>query len=444
MMIRESKITFWNHPIWSGASELSGVAIPEAGGLAVTGKHATVAGEPGIHIPKDPEALAAFETFEGDEKKLTPEEEAIEKKKQKKKVKRQQYKAKRKSKAAAAAAASGSAVPETTTTEGETELEPTPEPESVADTTLESNDKSLGKEEKSTLEAASIAGAGAAVGAATAGGVALSNDAHPSTLDPKALSQTSPESSKPSDELVTEESFEQPTTNRNSIAPVAGANILDNSKPINDSEEKKDPVVAAAKEESVPGIVSNPAVPNDVKDSTTAPAKDSAPEKEVDASPVVKSEEPKSTGTAAAAGTAVAGTAAGTAAAATSPKSKNLASEEEIVIAQGGEDSKSVKEQIVAANGDVTVEEIQPTESEAQRLTEEANLNKKTPSQSSKKSAAKTAAPAAAAAAPAAAAAAPAKDTKTAAPAKDTKSTAPSTTESDKKDKKKKKTSLCL
>lgn len=101
--------------------------IPEAGGLAVgsaagvgaaahakssdlkttvlpssEGQQSTL-GEPGIHIPKDPEALAAFETVRDVDPKTLNEPEtadvaltAEEKKKQKKKLKRSQYKAKKK------------------------------------------------------------------------------------------------------------------------------------------------------------------------------------------------------------------------------------------------------------------------------------------------------------------------------------------------------------
>ncbi|CUM56499.1 unnamed protein product [Debaryomyces fabryi] len=73
------------------------------------GQHASIAGEPGIQVPQDKDSLAAFTKFEntGDKDVNTSELTPEEKKKQKKKVKRSQYKAKKKKKAAEAAGAFG-------------------------------------------------------------------------------------------------------------------------------------------------------------------------------------------------------------------------------------------------------------------------------------------------------------------------------------------------
>lgn len=82
---------------------LNTAAVP-----STEGQQASIAGEPGIQIPQDKDSLDAFTKFENtndnaDASELSPEE----KKKQKKKVKRSQYKAKKKKKAAEAAGAFG-------------------------------------------------------------------------------------------------------------------------------------------------------------------------------------------------------------------------------------------------------------------------------------------------------------------------------------------------
>ncbi|EGW32629.1 uncharacterized protein SPAPADRAFT_61690 [Spathaspora passalidarum NRRL Y-27907] len=91
-------------------------------------KQVSVAGEPGIQIPTQPEALAAFNevrdvdpaTLNKEESPATSELTAEERKKLKKKVKRTQYKAKKKKKAAEGGAEAS--------TEEDTEKEQTPEP----------------------------------------------------------------------------------------------------------------------------------------------------------------------------------------------------------------------------------------------------------------------------------------------------------------------------
>lgn len=83
---------------------LNTAAVP-----STEGQQASIAGEPGIQLPQDKESLVAFTKFENPDdnaanaSELSPEE----KKKQKKKVKRSQYKAKKKKKAAEAAGAFG-------------------------------------------------------------------------------------------------------------------------------------------------------------------------------------------------------------------------------------------------------------------------------------------------------------------------------------------------
>lgn len=163
--------------------------IPEAGGLAaaaVAGSSAsnnkdlkttvmpstegqqTTLGEPGIFIPKDKEALAAFENVRDvdpkslnenkDDEKFTKEMTPEEKKKHKKKLKKTQYKLRKKQqkKAAAAGAVAGGAA-------GEAE-------------NGEDNDNSCDSEEEKTPEASSseATATGAligAVGGAAAGGI---------------------------------------------------------------------------------------------------------------------------------------------------------------------------------------------------------------------------------------------------------------------------------
>lgn len=83
---------------------LNTAAVP-----STEGQQASIAGEPGIQVPQDKDSLDAFTKFENTDNnaanasELSPEE----KKKQKKKVKRSQYKAKKKKRAAEAAGAFG-------------------------------------------------------------------------------------------------------------------------------------------------------------------------------------------------------------------------------------------------------------------------------------------------------------------------------------------------
>lgn len=399
----------------------SGVKIPESGGLLVTPATAasgdvkttvmpqeellqpSVSGEAGIHIPTDPKALAAFETVRDvdpktlNEPELTPEE----KKKQKKKVKRSEYKKKKK---ALKASANGTAVSEDT-------LEHSPEPEAVAAAvaaintpvdTIEKNarpeahsaveEKTLvpGTTEAETLAAAPVEpaaenhdeahngtvatglGAAALVGGA---GLAASDAVHhteaPKTLDPAAhIDDQAPASAS----VTATEPVVSPVTQEKPHVAEAIPEPTVEAEPVSKSTEEAHAPVDIAKESPVePAPVAAAVVPavavatgseslsepvpetvphtseaapqhaaevSDVKADDAAPAVVAAPlEKEVDAAPV-------------------------------KPKYE----EDEIIIAQGGANATNIEELVAAQHGDVTVEEIKPTDSEAQRLTKEANL----------------------------------------------------------------------
>ncbi|KAK6205102.1 regulation of G-protein function [Scheffersomyces amazonensis] len=325
----------------------SGSAIPEAGGLvAATGVGAaavaaaatpkddvkttvlpstegiqTTLGEPGIHVPKDPEALAAFEQVRDvDPKTLNePELTAEEKKKQKKKVKRSQYKAKKKKKATAT---DGTTVEGST--EGETTEEQTPEP--------------------TTKEEEEVAAGTAGVAAVGAGAAAVAVASEKETA-PEAVPETKEVVSEP----VVPEDAPEPVPETKEVAPEVVPEVIPEAVP-ETKEVVPEPVVPEVKEatEEAPKTldpksdapVETPAVSNG----------EAAVEKEVDASPLVKS--PK--------------------------KAKNYESDEEIVIAQGTVDKDAITAAVVAQEGDVTLEEMNLTEAEKAKLTEEANIPTKT------------------------------------------------------------------
>lgn len=348
--------------IVEAASKSSGSAIPEAGGLVAAttlpvtdsdlkttvlpsqeGKHATIQGEPGIHVPTDPEALKAFETYENVDPKTLNEPEAVaagavateglnaeEKKKQKKKVKRKQYKAKKKKTGAVAGAAGASSGVETEETE-----EQTPEPES-AEASEVSAPADLAKEE-------------------------IVDE----TKKDKAVDETVAAAKEPASTL-------DPKATEAAAAAVGGAAVLGGGA-----------AVAATSDASVKAPVAASETPVKAPVAATSEAPVKAPvatEKEVDASPVIKSEEPAINGSAPV--EAVEAAAAPVAAA-----KKSFESGEEIVIAHNAKDAKDIEQQILAdQNGDYTIEEIKPTESEAQKLAEEANIPA-SPAKESKKTA---------------------------------------------------------
>lgn len=329
----------------------TGSKIPEAGGLlaasAVTGVAAatsskdvkttvmpstelqqqSVSGELGVFIPKDPEALAAFnEVSTVDPKSLNTADvkamDAEEKKKQKKKVKRSQYKAKKKKKAAESAAVG--LTPTETTTEGEYSDSPVPVDGQTKEIVAETEtDKKVDQE---LAEGTAIA-AGAV---AAAGTVAASTAATSEVPDPAAVQAA---------EIATETAEPVGVTESKTLDPNAELEI-------------PQPTVETPVDEVI--IADVPVIETAVTEAVVAEA---PIEKEVDAAPVTKAVDPQ---------------------------------HEEIIIAHG--DGKDIAAAIAAQEGDVTVEEIKPTESEAARLTEEARVqNQSSPSkQPSTKKATKT------------------------------------------------------
>lgn len=378
---------------WKASESISatsaGSKIPEAGGLPVATAAAssdlnttvmpsaegqqTTLGEPGIFVPKDADALAAFETVRNvDPKTLNePEEEAAEltpeeKKKQKKKLKRTQYKARKKQQKASA--------------------DTTPEPE--------------------TLDPAVVGavGAGAAVGA---GGAAATQDvsqtkAIPGTYVPTdgTVPETVFKSSKPVEDTAPEAS-----ESVNETAPAAADDVVPVSTvevPIEEavvdpiSKEVEPPVEPtiepAIKEPIENGNLQAPAVP--VEKETNAPA---APVPVVATSepvetvpdvaplPVEATSKPVETLPDAAPVETVPDTApvapivadavdAKEVDAAPVTKGKTSYESDEIIIAHGGL-SKEVEAQLRAS--DINVEEIKPTESEAKRLADEIQAETK-------------------------------------------------------------------
>lgn len=263
--------------------------IPEAGGLAIgsgtvnttvlpsaEGQQATL-GEPGIVIPKDAEALSAFETVRNVDPKtlnkpaeLTPELTPEEKKKQKKKLKKTQYKLNKKKKKAAAAGGDEDST---------TEAEPTPEPAAAA------------------------------------------------VADPEVVAPVvaAPVVATPVE--VTE------APNAESVQKEVVAEVPAVEKAVVEEAPVAEGVPAASEETAAPAEES--VVPEDVAEAET---------KEVDAAPVAK---------------------------------KFDIETDEIIIAHGGS-SKEIEEQLRAANGGAPIEEIQPTESEALKLTQESKIHETT------------------------------------------------------------------
>lgn len=454
-----------------------GSAIPEAGGLAYTPaakgeakatvmptsetKQHSVAGEPGIHVPTDPEALAAFSTVRDvDAKALNePELTAEEKKKQKKKVKRSQYKAKKKNKAAAATGAANNG---DGTTEETSEFNSTPEPDAAT--------KAVEEETAKDKKAEEVLGA-AAVGTVTAGaaatlvsqvpvdddatrraytedpeptpvtesaGTQTASEPAPVTSEPKAsvAEPIAPVTAKSDAPVISETSaapIEEPVASKEESKPshsgaALGAGVLGagagaagataatgssapevskDSAPVSGHKDTPAPA-AATKDTSVTepvaavipveenskdlagGDALSPVSPPqevhtlDPKAQATEPSLPA--EKEVAASPVDNADLPA----AAPAGAAAVG--ASTAGApehivkSVPPGGPNkVIEDEEIVIAQGNGTKKEIEAALAGQNGDVTLEEIQPTKSEAERLKEEAHISETTSSKSKTK-----------------------------------------------------------
>lgn len=509
-----------------------GSAIPEAGGLAytpaATGEakatvmptsephHASVAGEPGIHIPKDPEALAAFGTVRDvDAKALNePELTAEERKKQKKKVKRSQYKAKKKKRAAGAANGEG-------TTEGTSDFNSSPEPDAA--TKAVEDETAKDKKTEEILSAAAIGGVTAAASAPLAAQVPIDDistkkayveDPEAETANPVSKSADAAiDSTASTGAAVTDVSDTPAVSKAEETQPIvadstehepehksahAGAAVVDVPEtPVASKAEETQPVIAdsteaepehkshtgaalgagalgagagvagtsaalgsssahktteaaseavpvtkeapdskeaaaqvdAPIESSEPHVEHNPDMTGSNVLSPVSPPREihtldpkahshesasSEADKELVASPVDNTELPAATTATAGATTgATAGTSADTSAVAPT-EAKDVEEGDEIVIAQGN--GNNTKKEIEAAfagqNGDVTLEEIKPTDSEAQRLKEEAHISDTTSSKSKSKSATTAAATSTAAPAAKKTAAKPAKEEK--------------------------------
>lgn len=401
------------------SAKSTGAAIPEAGGLAAAVKSndvkttvmpkeeakQTTLGEPGIHVPQDPESLKAFETVRNvDPKSLNePEPEvaeaplsAAEKKKQKKKVKRNQYKAKKKKKATEGEGAVAGATEESTEESKEESAEPESKP-GIVDAAI-----------------AGTAGAVAAAGAATAAGAAGIANAY-SASEPKAeIPESKSEIPEPQVEAAKEPVAEE--------VPVASETKADTSngeipEPTVDEPKVEEPVVPAVEEPKTEEVKEPVAAAVTEPKAEEPKAEEPKAEEPVVEEPKTeeKTEEPE---VAAPVAAAVGGAAVGENAKA-EPKAEdakdaayhsldpnadgkelpvdkseekpNYKSDDEIVVAQG--EGKDVEAQIIAAEkGEVTLEEIQPTESEKAKLTEEANMSRPSskPSEKSIKEASKS------------------------------------------------------
>ncbi|RCK63559.1 hypothetical protein Cantr_09568 [Candida viswanathii] len=330
--------------------------------------HASVAGEPGIFVPKDKEALSAFEKIEDTDVKalnenvtevgtanvenngnatiaapttgvlvegsdLTPEE----RKKQKKKIKRSQYKAKKKKKAAEAKGVNGEA------TAGSSEFDSEDlTPEATA------KDEVDGDAEKSKLSSTGfVAGSGASAAAASAAlaqhSATPGSTTHANDVDPKTPAVSEPTADGDA-----------------STTAVVDAPIVNSTAPVVNGTT---PAVEETKAETAAPIDgSAPAVEAKESPKTLDPkvALDNEA-KEVDASPVHK--EPIVVSQ----------------------------DDEEIVIAAAGENEKEIS---AAVGGDVTLEEIEPTASQKEKLTKEAKLNNEGAAKKAETPAKKTATPA--------------------------------------------------
>lgn len=346
------------------AAESTGSKIPEAGGLAVapagtvnttvmpsTEGQQTTLGEPGIFVPTDPEALAAFENVRDVDPKTLNEEAAApavpltaeEKKKNKKKLKRSQYKAKKKQQKAAGSS---------TTDTSAVEPSPTPEPETL-DPAVVGVVGAIGG-----AALAGVAGAGAlgavAVGAGAAGIAGTASQVTGGAAAAEAPVQAETE--------AIPGAFPDASTE---AAPAEAAEVANGA----DAEIAPEATEAApVADEAVVGATEVPEVASPVVDSESTPAElntdaaENTTENGAVAAPVAEAKEVDA-----------------------APVAKNTASyesEEEIIIAQGDVSAKDVQAQL----GHIDVEEIKPTESEAKRLAQEAKI----PDQPKTKAPAKT------------------------------------------------------
>lgn len=321
----------------SQSSDLKTTVMPSTEGQQTT------LGEPGIFVPKDPEALAAFETVRNVDPKtlnepeeVTPVLSAEEKKKQKKKLKRTQYKARKKQQKA----------------NGTSSSEVSPEPETLDPAVV------------GAIGAGGLAGATGAGLAATQAhnapetapeaseavpevseAVPVTSEPVPAATEPlpttESVSETAPVVAE-SAPLVTEEVPAAPveTPVVKDVEPTIEPAI---NEPIENGELEtsvvadevhETPVAAEPIEETAP-------VASPIETAPVIAQADEVEAKEVDAAPVTKGK-------------------------------ASYDSDDEIIIAQGGL-SKEIEAQLKAS--DINAEEIQPTASEAKRLAEEANID---------------------------------------------------------------------
>lgn len=384
------------------AAEGTQSKIPEAGGLAFgaggsdsgvkttvlpsTEGQQTTLGEPGIFVPKDPEALAAFETVRDVDPKTLNEPEveipaltAEEKKKQKKKLKRSQYKAKKKEQKLASASSA------TDDTSG-VEPSPTPEPGTL-------DPAVVGAVGAAGLAAAVGAGAVGAIvtasaGAVLAGSIAHSAEGAESVAHPTVDNEILPGGSADIPGSATQSSVPVPETDSKDIAESVpeSAPVAEETVPVvvdsvpetaEASSEKVIPgaiaaegaplEVSTAKDDVVPTI--EPAIKEPIENTDLAAT--SAPLEEPQETPAVSNtvDEPAPVSKSVEATPVEAEEVH----AVPVPKTKPAYdSEDEIIIAQGGSSAKEVEAKLAAS--DIDVEEIKPTASEAKRLAEEAHI----------------------------------------------------------------------
>lgn len=371
--------------------------IPEAGGLAVASGTAasdlkttvlpssegqqTTLGEPGIHIPKDPEALKAFETVRDVDPKTLNEAEAAapaltpeEKKKQKKKLKRSQYKAKKKQQRANA-----SSTPEPS---------PTPEAETLDPAVV------------GAVGAAGLAGAvgagavgatvSAGAGALLAGSVAADIASGSKDVETPTGSETIPgsaaeltESAPTTESAPVTEAAEEATKTTNVDVPT------EEKAPEVEAVPETKEVEAAPAVAAVPATLDPKAETKDVEPTVDEPTVEEPTVTEPVAEPVVdesvtetvpesKEVVPETTEAVPETTPVVAQAEPATIqakevdAAPVSKHKPTYDSDDEIIIAQGGLSAKEVEAQLAAS--DINVEEINPTASEAERLAKEAHI----------------------------------------------------------------------
>lgn len=364
--------------------------------------YTTLAGEPGIQIPTDPEALAAFNTIRDvDPKSLNGGQSTIgdvelsaeEKKKQKKKVKKSKYKAKKKGRQSPLPGVEGESVEEQSS---ETDGAATGLAAAAATAALSKNE-GHNASDAATANTKSYDAANAANAAlehkeaavtekvpTEAASAPIPVASEPIEPAPVVAEPVEPVAAEPAEPVAQQKQAESelhhgavpvvaaalPLAAGAGIAGVGGGSVSASPAepvapaPTPNKAVSEDPVPITEKEAAAPIIAPVVAEEHHTLDpkaaateesveehpapsveKTTAPVESVIPEQEVDASPDVPVDTPK----------------------------KDVEPEtEEIVITQGN--IHNPKAAIAAAEGDVIVEEIRPTASEAARLTKEAHI----------------------------------------------------------------------